>query len=262
MSSRKSSLWIRQLLQCTSLVIFISGNVFSKNETFSCHDHVALGIPANADQYLCRDGYAVGYNYANKNPAWVAYHISSKSVAKAVRRSNNFREDKDLPEQYRAELSDYHTSGYDRGHMAPAATVSFSHNAMEQSFLLSNMTPQLPGFNEAGWKSLESTVRDWATKYGELYVVSGPIYYTTPPANVIGNGVAIPDAFFKVVYAPQTKNSIAFITPHHDIHKSDLLNTVHTVNYVESITGMDFNPLLEASIQAQSESVQWQWGDW
>jgi len=109
--------------------------------SFRCNGHVAFGIPGPDDQLLCREGYAVGYDYDKKIPAWVAYRLTPDSVNKKFKRSNKFKEDTEIPTQYRSTLSDYKGSGYDRGHMAASATVDSSYNAMMESFLLSNMTP-------------------------------------------------------------------------------------------------------------------------
>ena len=83
------------------------------------------GIPGPEDQLLCREGYAVGYDYDRKVPSWVAYRLTPESVNKRFERSNKFKEDPEIPNQYRSTLSDYKGSGYDRGHMAASATVDF-----------------------------------------------------------------------------------------------------------------------------------------
>ncbi|PVZ65707.1 DNA/RNA endonuclease G [Pelagibaculum spongiae] len=230
-------------------------------EDFTCNGHVEFGIPAQADQYLCRDGYAVGYDYQTKNPAWVAYHITGDGVSIRNRRSNSFKPDKTIPSQYRANLSDYSKSGYDRGHMAPSATMDYTPKAGKESFLLTNMAPQLPGLNRNGWRFLEKEIREWAVDHSELYVVTGPIYYGGP-SKYIGDGVAVPDAFFKVVFDPLAFNAIAFISPHQKISKADLTSFITTVDHVEQVTDMDFNQLLSKNYENTMESTQWSLSDW
>lgn len=115
--------------------------------TWSCNGHVVFGVPGTADQLLCREGYAVGYDYDRKVALWVAYHLTKESVEQKYKRSNRFKEDEEIPEVHRSTLGDYKGTGYDRGHMAPAATVDFSETSMQESFLLTNMAPQLPGLN-------------------------------------------------------------------------------------------------------------------
>ena len=120
------------------LIILISVFLlFSVNcsSAFECKEHVRFGMPNQPDQFLCREGYAVGYNYSKKGPEWVAYYLTKESVNKKFKRSNKFLEDKEVPERYRANLSDYKKSGYDRGHIAASATVDSSEKAMKESMV-------------------------------------------------------------------------------------------------------------------------------
>ncbi|EKA7414653.1 DNA/RNA non-specific endonuclease [Vibrio parahaemolyticus] len=220
----------------------------------TCGQHLDKGIPSsNSDQFLCRDGYAVGYNYNTKNADWVAYHITAESVNITNKRSNAFQEDTEMPDYARSTLADYKGSGYDRGHLAPSATMDFTQDSMKQSFLMSNMSPQLPGFNRVGWRVLEEHVRDLAN---ELYVVTGPIYQGNE--GTIGNGVAIPSAFYKVILDPSFDEAIAFIVPHRDVSSSELANFITTIDEVERQTGLDFFAQTPDSIEDNMESVQWE----
>lgn len=154
------------------LLLFIPYSAFS----WECNGHVAFGLPRSVDQLLCHEGYAVGYDSEKKVPSWVAYHITKENVEKKYKRSNRFKEDAEIVEAHRATLRDYKGSGYDRGHMAPAATIDFSKSSMQESFLMTNMTPQLPGLNRQGWRYLEASVRDWVADRGDLYVVTGVLF--------------------------------------------------------------------------------------
>ncbi|ELB7852399.1 DNA/RNA non-specific endonuclease, partial [Vibrio parahaemolyticus] len=201
-------------------------------------------------------GYAVGYNYNTKNADWVAYHITAESVNITNKRSNAFQEDIEMPDYARSTLADYKGSGYDRGHLAPSATMDFTQESMKQSFLMSNMSPQLPGFNRVGWRVLEEHVRDLANGYNELYVVTGPIYQGNE--GTIGNGVAIPSAFYKVILDPSFDEAIAFIVPHRDVSSSELANFITTIDEVERQTGLDFFAQTPDSIEDNMESVKWE----
>jgi len=218
---------------------------------WECNGHVALGLPGAEDQLLCRDGYAVGYDYDTKVPAWVAYRITKDSVEAKFERSNRFKEDAELPEAYRSTLSDYKGSGYDRGHMAPSATMDFSHASMQESFLLSNMAPQLPGLNRQGWRYLEGYIRKWAEERNELYVVTGPLF--EGEVATIGNGVGVPTAFYKVVYDPAQKDGIAFIVPHRNVSKADIPSFIVSVDQVEAESGLDFLSVLPDEMEADIE---------
>ncbi|OQQ00801.1 DNA/RNA endonuclease G [Vibrio campbellii] len=223
----------------------------------TCGQHLDKGMPStNSDQFLCRDGYAVGYNYDTKNADWVAYHITAESVNITNKRSNSFKEDTEMPDYARSTLADYKGSGYDRGHLAPSATMDFTRESMKQSFLMSNMSPQFPGFNRVGWRVLEEHVRDLANEYNELYVVTGPIYQGNE--GTIGNGVVIPSAFYKVILDPSFDEAIAFIVPHRDVSSSELANFITTIDEVERQTGLDFFAQTPDSIEDNMESVKWE----
>ncbi|MFZ3421221.1 DNA/RNA non-specific endonuclease [Vibrio harveyi] len=223
----------------------------------TCGQHLDKGMPStNSDQFLCRDGYAVGYNYDTKNADWVAYHITAESVNITNKRSNSFKEDTEMPDYARSTLADYKGSGYDREHLAPSATMDFTRESMKQSFLMSNMSPQLPGFNRVGWRVLEEHVRDLANEYNELYVVTGPIYQGNE--GTIGNGVVIPSAFYKVILDPSFDEAIAFIVPHRDVSSSELANFITTIDEVERQTGLDFFAQTPDSIEDNMESVKWE----
>ena len=212
---------------------------------------MGYGIPGPEDQLLCREGYAVGYDYDRKIPSWVAYKLTPDSVNKRFERSNKFKEDPEVPVQYRSTLSDYKGSGYDRGHMAASATVDFTYQSMMESFLLTNMAPQLPGLNRQGWRHLESYIREWTNEREKLYVVTGAMFSGTHV--IIGNGVHVPTYFYKVIYDPVNQDAIAFLVPHRKISKSDLPTFIVSVDDVEGLTGLDFNNLVDNSIEDDME---------
>ena len=223
----------------------------------TCGQHLAMGTPSeHSDQILCRDGYAVGYNYQTKNADWVAYHLTAESVNASYKRSNSFKVDTELPDHAQSTLNDYKGSGYDRGHLAPSAAMDYSQASMKQSFLMSNMSPQLPGFNRVGWRLLEEHVRDVTNEYNEVYVVTGPIYYGNEVS--IGENVVIPSAFYKVILDPHFNDAIAVIVPHRDVSGSELVNFVTTVDEVEQQTGLDFFSLVEDNTEDDMESLQWE----
>lgn len=245
---------MKKILLLTTLLLTITPFA---NATETCGEHLAKGLPSeNSDQVLCRTGYAVGYNYQTKNADWVAYHITAESVNAQFKRSNNFKVDAELPEYAQSTLSDYSKSGYDRGHLAPSAAMDFSQESMQESFLLSNMSPQLPGFNRVGWRLLEEHVRDLANEYQELYVVTGPIYEGNEAS--IGDGVMIPSAFYKVVLDPYYNDAIAFIVPHRDVSGSELVDFVTTIDEVEQRTNLDFFAHTSDDIENSMEAMLWE----
>ncbi|KAK4981747.1 nuclease, partial [Elasticomyces elasticus] len=119
------------------------------------------------------------YDRRTRNPAWVAEHITpfSLSQSNADRKNSLFVEDVSIPEKFRAKLKDYFRSGYDRGHQVPAADAKWSQDAMDDTFALSNMCPQVgDGFNRDYWAHFEDFCRRLTNHYPSVRVVTGPLY--------------------------------------------------------------------------------------
>ena len=99
-----------------------------------------------------------------------------------------------------AELDDYRRSGYDRGHLAPAADMAFDNLAMSESFYMSNMSPQNSKLNRGLWARLENRIRDWVRRGdGDAYVITAPIL--KKGLERIDSGVSIPDFYYKIIYS-------------------------------------------------------------
>lgn len=150
---------------------------------------------------LCYESFALAHSGVFRTPLWVAERLTRESLraARTVDRDDAFHPDPRLGPYERAELSDYARSGFDRGHLAPAANMP-SVSAQRESFSLANMVPQHPDSNQRVWASIESAVRGLASRHGEAYVVTGPIY-SSPRAKLVGR-VAVPDGLYKAVFLP------------------------------------------------------------
>ena len=118
--------------------------------------------------------YTICYRESYEQAEWSAYCLSDFQLEKNTDRTNDFRVDP-LISTGSADLADYRKSGFDRGHLTPAADMSFDETAMSETFYMSNMTPQNPQFNRGIWKDLEAQVRIWVKQFGKAYVVSGPV---------------------------------------------------------------------------------------
>ena len=217
---------------------------------------IGLEIPSGGKgEIIEHTGYTLSYREEYEVPEWVAYELTREEVTTlAVERKDNFREDKTVSTGS-ATLQDYKKSGYDRGHMAPAADFRWSAEAMDDTFYLSNMWPQTHAFNAGIWSDLESAIRSMAYEDGSIYVVTGPVL-TDGPYDTIGeNDVAVPSYFYKVVldYSEPTLKAIGFILPHEN-SKNPLSYFAVTVDEVEERTGLDFFPLLPDSTEEKLES--------
>lgn len=218
----------------------------------------SLEIPtmqsSTGGQILKRKGYTLSYNADYKTPQWVAWELTKKETKGKEGRTDKFLPDPDV-RGAKAYTNDYTKSGYDRGHMAPAADMKWSKQAMEESFYLSNICPQNPNLNRGDWNDLEEKSRQWAKKHGVIYVACGPIYDTKRPKRIGNNKVAVPDAFYKVVLINAKKNpqAIGFIFPNKAGHKP-LKKYIVSVDSVEKRTNIDFFPALPDEIENRIEA--------
>jgi len=169
------------------------------------------GMPA-ADRYLFNRQYIVGYAYIFRQARWAMELIDSdtmKMEEEDLERLDNFREDPRIPEVFRSTKEDYEGTGYDRGHLISSADRMQKTVVNSETFLLSNMSPQKPGFNRGIWSTLEDAVRQLAQQEQivEVYVVCGPLFKIGEPIEVIGNNkVVVPHAYFKSVLAEEGKS--------------------------------------------------------
>lgn len=232
-------------------------------ETGSASDNLSLGVPGKADQIIDREGYALGYDFAAKIPRWVTYRLTVEELEDPrTPRHDDFRPDPKL-KRGAAQLEDYRGSGYDRGHMAPAADMKWSAKAMSESFYLSNMCPQDRQNNGGIWNEIEQTVRGFATTERSVFIVTGPIRRSDIPRETIGpNRVVVPDAFYKVVYdeTPPEK-MIAFVVDNKPM-KGKPRDFACTVESVERATGLSFFAKLSAEKRALKRSCEpslWNW---
>ncbi|MDR1792464.1 MAG: DNA/RNA non-specific endonuclease [Bacteroidales bacterium] len=230
--------------------------VLTAQNTVVQYDRVE--IPAKLtdrkEQIIEHCGYMVSYNSEWKIPNWVAYELTKEEVEGVTPRGKDFVPDPEV-KGATATTEDYKNSGWDRGHLAPAADMKWSKQAMTESFYLSNICPQNHNLNGGVWKDLEERVRSYALQHGRLYVVCGPIVDTS--YSTIGeNKVAVPSAFFKVLLQ-NTQNqwsAIAFVFPNQSGRKP-LSSYTLTVNELQKITHIDFFPTLPDSIENAIENT-------
>ncbi len=237
----------------------------AKPEETTTHESDALELPAPltgiAEQILKREGYTVSYNKETRLPNWVAWRLTAERLEGGAQRKDfDFMEDPDVDEP-RATHEDYRSSGFDRGHMCPAGDNKWSLEAMEQSFLFTNVCPQARQLNRGDWNEMEMACRKWAKRYGEIYIVCGPILYRKKHQTIGKDKIVVPEAFFKVVLRMgEEPKAIGFIYKNADGNrpKGDYANTV---DQVERITGYDFFPSLpddvEKSVEAECDPDDW-----
>ena len=210
------------------------------------YDNLSLGCPSILEQIVDREGYALGFSKEWKQPAWVTYRLTSEEASVGdVKRSNNFKTDRKVLGS--ATPGDYLHTEYDRGHLAPAADMQWSTNVMEESFLMTNMSPQTPSLNRDVWKRAETFARKCAIKEGSVFIVSGPIVTNETPVTIGQNNVVVPDLFYKVIYdeTPPEK-MVAFVFPNTKI-SGDIWDYATNVVYAEEMSGLTFFPAVSTN---------------
>lgn len=198
-----------------------------------------------------RQDYSLAYDARHKNAHWVYTKLSKHAAKKQLKRKEcDFHEDLLIPKHVRATNKDYKDSGFDRGHLYPAADAS-SQEAMQESFYLSNITPQNPQFNRGYWKKLENHLRELTEDYETLHVFIGPLYAMHLKQKgvqyikyqVIGeNQVAVPTHFFAVIFVEDMDKQLfskSYVLPNRliepEIPLSQFLTNLETVEKMSGI---------------------------
>lgn len=237
----------------------------AKADTIGIVDKNALldvAIPPSQTGTTVRyPGFTVNFNSDKHIPNYVAWELTRNHVDGPYKRTNNFRADESVAGC--ATPEDYRRSGYDRGHMAPAADMKWSSQAMDACFLLTNICPQSQHLNTGPWRKLEEATRRWAARDSALIVICGPILTDKITETIGTTEVAVPKRFFKVILAPYADppRGIAFVMSNL-VQPGGMQTAATSIDEVERITGMDFFAALpddiEAQVEEQNNFNQWQ----
>ena len=222
-----------------------------------------LPAATSSDKVVTHVGYTVSYDCQRLVPKWVAYELTKDETKGNTPRKGNDFWDKDPDLNCRqAHYKDYSGSCWDRGHLAPAADMKWSVEAMRQSFYLSNCCPQDREFNAYSWESTERMGRRLARQYGKVWIVCGPVFYDNQYGTIGRNNVAVPDAFFKAFLVEKdgiygAMGLIMYNTPEHQ----DIKECSMSVDELEATIGIDLFPALpddvEEAVEAKIESKWW-----
>lgn len=229
---------------------------------------VSLEIPVLEkdvpSQILEYTGHTLSYNNETRLPNWVAYELTASEAEGENPRKDKFARD---PHATGAQGSkeDYRNSGWDRGHMAPAGDMKWDTKAMDETYYFTNICPQNHQLNNGDWKELEEQCREWALKYGSIYIVCGPIITKNTHGLLGENQIVIPDKFYKVLLIQkdgkyQGAGFLFTNYPKRDSRISTkpgpdrpLESYMVTIDEVEAATGMDFFPKLPDSVETAVE---------
>ena len=273
-NSKKQLTLLIILIICGIITTYQTTNSKEKATGTEKTETIVQNLPLNSDIYikqtttpgtpeilLQRTGYLVSYNSNTRIANWVAWKLTPERLKENTERINNFRPDPDLPKSKAVTTQDYKGSGWDRGHLCPAADNKWNEQAMRESFYMTNVCPQDHNLNRGDWKELEEACRDWTMENGRLYVVAGPVLYLGQHRHTGQSRVTVPEAFYKVVFCPEPLKAIGFIYKNKSGNRP-LDAYVNSVDEVERITGIDFFPSLPDSVEEAVEAVydleEWQ----
>ncbi len=243
------------LLTIALLFFIFSGYAkVSKGSMLPEGDYCKVVIPDETPEIMCfYTGFTVSFNPAWHVPNYVVWELTADETDGEQPRRSRFAAD---PNVYGcASLQDYRNSGFDRGHMAPAADMKWSVRAMDDCHFLTNIVPQDRQLNAGRWNSLEQKCRAFARRDSVLVIVAGPVLTDRITRTIGANRVAVPERFFKVLLTPYTNppKAIGFIMSNRQV--SDPLNSLAmSVDQIEEITGFDFFSELPDDIENQLES--------
>ena len=204
-------------------------------------------------QVIQRTGYTLSYHAKHKTPQWVAWELTKEETRGNEERTNEFQPDPDVMGA-KVVTYDYSHSGYDRGHMAPAGDMKWSKKAMQESFYMSNICPQDHNLNTEDWNDLENKSREWARRYGKVYIVCGPIYNGMRNEYIGDHRVKVPDAFFKVILINHDRKQAALgFYFENKAGERPLSEYLVSVDKLEDMTGLDFFSALPDEIENRLE---------
>lgn len=206
--------------------------------------------PISKGEIVKHTYYTLAYSEENEQASWVYYELTPELINGAQTRTDDFRADPAVTTGSAA-LSDYKGSGYDRGHLCPAADMTLNHTTMSETFYLSNMSPQVPGFNRGIWSTMEDQVRKWTLEFDGLDVATGPIFKDNL-AKIGNNQVTVPGYYYKVLYSEKKQIMIGLVLKN-EASSKNLDQFVLAVDSLEKLTGIDFFSGLDDKLENQLE---------
>ncbi|MBO5900555.1 MAG: DNA/RNA non-specific endonuclease, partial [Lentisphaeria bacterium] len=157
-----------------------------------------VNAPFETELLLHKQGFSLGYSHTYRQALWVSYTLTAEHLqAPQQKRRDKFKADPEI-KRNAVRPRDYTGTGFDKGHLAPAADMTYSMQSMNSSFLMSNISPQYPGCNRGIWKRLETQVRKWALKEKKIRIITGPVFSGSPAVAGKAN-IPVPVAFYKVI---------------------------------------------------------------
>ncbi|MBT8254550.1 MAG: DNA/RNA non-specific endonuclease [Flavobacteriaceae bacterium] len=225
---------------------------YKQAETIKDKTNIFFLPSSTTGEVIHHQGYSLSYHEDYEQAEWVAYELKKSQLSSTNFKRPYFEIDKAV-RTGAAHWKNYKRSGYTRGHLCPAADRKYSKEAHDETFLTSNISPQIYDFNAGVWNRLEQKVRYWANRNDGIFVVTGGVL--KPGLQSIGDEeVAVPEYFYKVImdYNSGDPKMMAFLMKHEDSSRP-LYEFVVSTDKIEELTGIDFFHELPDNIEDRLE---------
>lgn len=247
---------VTTMVICTACGDSVGGNNTLTNENIKddirdldslCSEHFGFGQPAMSAYIvpLCHHDFFIAYDVLHKIPLFTAHELTVYEAQTYIDRKYNFRTDNALSQNFeQSGDNDYYASGFDRGHYVPWGDTGNYLDA-EDTNIYTNVAPMRPNFNRVTWLAFENSIREYVIYYGaDVYIIMGGII-NNQTAEIIGDQVAVPESFYKIILDKTNEKLFAFIINHEE---PSSLSTVEdykiTVEDLESKIGVNLFPYL------------------
>ena len=208
--------------------------------------------------------FSLEYDVDKRHPRFVCFTFDDITAGIAVNRTDAWAWDPMIPLQYSTE-SMFKKSGFDRGHLVASHDRVYSREANEQTFYYSNMSPQLPSFNQKYWAKLEKQVQDWGRNKSfrdVLYVAKGGTIRDDQVENTKVKGrIVVPKYYWMamVVKKGGTYHGLAFWLEHKEWNmKTPMMTVAISIDELEKKLGFDlfhnFPDEIENKFEAEDPS--------
>lgn len=171
-----------------------------------------LFIPIASDAQTIRvdkSVYSSVYDLQLQSPRQVWWTLRATDLGD-TKREPSWKFMPDVPDPRAvARHEDFTHSGYDRGHLCPAADRSFSIDAMRSTFTISNICPQMPRVNRGTWKETEEWCRRAALQYDSICVLVVPVWLDRDTTYIGRHRLAVPHAFLKSAWTMRNDSVIS-----------------------------------------------------
>ena len=252
---KKYRLTIFAVLVFAAIIVF--GVKGAAKQQYSGESRIEIPLPLKdtPEQILYRNGYTVSYNKDTRIPNWVAWHLTAEHTKGPHRRPGGAWHEDEEVQRPRATIYDYRDVRWSRGHMCPAGDNKWDADAMYDSFLLTNCCPQDGNLNSGDWNQIEMACRRWAERWGDVYIVCGPVLFRQAHETIGPNRIVVPEAFFKVVVCLNGKpKGIGYVCRNTASSKRNEPQAI-SIGEVERITGMTFFPTLPKDVAEAVKST-------